>query len=155
MKNKGYTLTELVCVIVILAIAVTLTLSAIVPQMLRARKTSFIDEANAISKAAINKYTTEEVHSNKSDDVYIHDDNDDKYLGRVCYNLSSLKDKYVKRLSDKYDGSIEVCYSSKCMYRTKIWLTNGHFNLNGARDVVIMSDLKDSPKMIHNCGNKK
>ena len=78
-----------------------------------------------------------------------------KYLGRVCYNLSSLKDKYVKRLSDKYDGSIEVCYSSKCMYRTKIWLTNGHFNLNGARDVVIMSDLKDSPKMIHNCGNKK
>lgn len=155
MKNNGYTLTELVSVIVILAIAVTMTLAAIVPQMKRARRMSFIDEANAISKAAINKYTTEGIHTENEDDVYVHDEFNDEHLGKVCYNLDSIKNKYIKRLSDKYKGSVEVCYSSKCMYRTKIWLTNGHFELEAARDTVIMSDLKDNVEKLHNCGYKK
>jgi len=156
-RINGYTLTELVAVIVILVIAISMTIAAVLPQLIRAKKESFIDEANNISKSAINKFTNEGIAFDDEDDVYDHNENidEDEYIGRVCYNLDSLKNKYIKRLDSKYKGSVEVCYSSRCLYRTKIWLTNGKYYLDGARDVVIMSDLLDDTEKLYNCGNKK
>ena len=155
MNKNGYTLTELVAVIVILVIAISLTIASVLPQMIRAKKESFVDEANNIAQAAINKYTNEDVSDDDLDDLYNHDDEEnDIYIGRVCYSLESLKNKYVKRLSDDYVGSVEICYSSNCLYRTKVWLTNGKYYLDGARDTVIISDILDDAQKLNNCGNK-
>ena len=57
MKNKkGFTLVELLAVIVILAVIILIAVNAVLPQMNRARKNSFADEAMNYLKAAETKY---------------------------------------------------------------------------------------------------
>lgn len=150
--KKGYTITELASVLVVLTIIICITLAAVSPQIKRAKKESFINEANNIKNTAITKYTTEIINDEDLDDLYDHDD--EAYDGKVCYNLMDLNNKYIKRLGKDYKGSIEICYASTCKYRTKIWLTNGKFYLNEARDTVIMSDIEKKAKHIEKCGLK-
>ena len=150
--KKGYTIIELASVLVVLTIVICITLAAISPQIKRAKKESFINEANNIANTAITKYASEIINDDELDDLYDHED--EKYDGKVCYNLQSLNKKYLKRLGNDYKGSIEICYASTCKYRTKIWLTNGKFYLNASRDTVIMSDIEKKAKNIEKCGLK-
>lgn len=56
-NKKGFTLVELLAVIVILAVVVLIAMTAVVPQMNKARVESFITEANKFVQGATNYYT--------------------------------------------------------------------------------------------------
>lgn len=68
-KNvRGFTLVELLAVIVVLAIVMLLAVQAVFPQMIKARKNAFAIEANAAIDAAQSYYMTASLAKNLSVD---------------------------------------------------------------------------------------
>lgn len=150
MKN-GFTYLEMVvsvAIITILAIVVTLLIK---PHVSKAKDSTFIDDANTIVNAAISKYANDEMESDDGypDDIYIHDKNNDEFVGRVCYSLKSLK---LKNINDNYQGSVEICTASHCDYKTRIWLSNDKYYIDGAKDEIKKKDFKNHVLGINRCG---
>lgn len=155
MNKKGLTYIEMVCSLIIIVILVCITLFFLKPKLFYAKRNTFITQANNIVKAAVNKYTNDgnDDDNGYPDDIYVHTSNNDKYFGRVCYNLNSLKGKYLKKIDDSFQGSVEICNLSSCKYKTKIWLSNDEYYLNGVEDNVKKRDLTDRVIGINRCGN--
>lgn len=131
MKNrKGFTLVELLAVVVILIILSLITIALTTKITERGKINAFIDEANTFAKAAYNKYTSDKQLDNPSrDDLF-----NGTRPGRVCYSIQDdLLDRYVtKDKKEKYSGSVEYCYASDCTYQYKLWFTDGKkFYING------------------------
>ena len=61
MKNKGFTLVELLAVIAILAILVILALPNVMNMYVRAKKNTFLTEAQNVIKLASNKFIEESI----------------------------------------------------------------------------------------------
>lgn len=124
MKNKkGFTLVEILAVIILLIIITLIGIFAINKYTERSKLTAFVKEANTFAKAAENKFLND-----KNLDVSLRSDlyNGTK-PGRVCYSIyDDLLDTYVvKDKKYKYTGSIELCYGDDCTYQYKLWLTDG------------------------------
>lgn len=153
-NNLGFTYIEMVVALIIITVLVCVSIYFIKPNLSWASKNTFIDQANNISKAAITKFTNDGMEDDDGypDDIYKHDYYNDSYKGRVCYNLSSLRDKYIKKLDKNYQGSVEVCYGSDCTYKTKIWLSNDKFYVDGITDNVTKKTLSDHVFGINRCG---
>lgn len=148
MKNsKGFTLVELLAVIIVLTVVILIALRAVIPQMEKGRRKAFTDEANTIGKAAINKYTADLQREDGSDDLFNGEE-----VNSVCYDFDTLKDTYIKKYDDSYKGSIEVCTSGKCGYMTKLWLTNGEYYISGSIDPITTFDISLTKINISNCG---
>ena len=154
MNKKGFTYIEMVCVLIVITVIVSVLIHLIHPKFLYAKESSFINEANNIVKAAINKYTadTNDVEDLYPGDIYHHKKNNDEYFGKVCYNIKSLEGKYLKKLSDSLQGSVEICTLSSCKNKTKIWLSNDKFYLAGAEGNVSKNDLTKHVLGINRCG---
>ena len=154
MSKKGFSHIEMVCSILVITIIVVIIIHLIHPKFLYAKESTFIGQANNIVKAAINKYTAD---SNDSDDVYPDDIYDhlgitDEHLGRICYNIKSLKGKYIEKLDKSFQGSVEICTLSTCKEKTKIWLSNDKYFLAGAEGNVTKNDLSKHVLGINRCG---
>ena len=78
-KKSGFTLVELLAVIVVLAILALLAIATTMPMMNRAKKNAFAVEASAYIKAAKQAYTV----GNMDD------------LTSACYDISYLNETYV------------------------------------------------------------
>lgn len=154
MKNKGFTYIEMVCALAVIVLLVSFTLYFIHPKFSWAKKNTFINQANNIVKAAINKYTSDANDDDEGipDDVFIHNQINDEYFGRVCYSLKSLKGKYIDKLDKSFQGSVEICNLSTCGYKTKIWLSNDKYYLDGASDSISKKDLSGNVLGINRCG---
>ena len=154
MNNKGLSYIEMVCSLIIIVILVCLTLWFVKPKLLKSKKSAFINQANTIAKAAITKYTNDnnDDEDGYPDDIYYHTKDNDEYFGRVCYSLKSLKGKYVKKIDDKFQGSVEICTLSSCEYKTKVWLSNDKYYIDGVADNVKKSDLTNNVLGINRCG---
>ena len=61
LKNKGFTLTELLAVIAILAIIATITVPTVINVLQDSRENAFKDNAMAISRAAQNYYASSSI----------------------------------------------------------------------------------------------
>lgn len=155
MNNRGFSYVEMVCAIIVIVILVCVSLYFIHPKFLYARENTFLSQANNIVKAAINKYTNDSQEDSDiyPDDLYPHDIVNDEYRGRVCYSLKSLKGKYIEKIDDSFQGSVEICTSSNCKYKTKIWLSNDKFFIDGAQDNVTKKQLVKHVLGINHCGN--
>ncbi|MBR5663036.1 MAG: hypothetical protein IKX00_05295 [Bacilli bacterium] len=154
MNNKGFNRIEMVCSILVISIIVAVIIHLLHPKFIYAKESTFIGQANNIIKAAINKYTSD---SNESDEIYPDDvynelNISDKFVGRVCYNIKSLKGKYLEKLDSSYQGSIEICTLSDCKEKTKIWLSNDKYFLSGAEGNVSKKDLAKHVLGINHCG---
>ena len=103
-NKKGFTLVELLAVIVILAVVILIAVTAVIPRMNNAKKKAFIDEAliymNSISDAAVVNEGTE------------------------CFNISDLGE-YVEQTKDGYSGAIYVNEDGN----VTINITNGTYYL--------------------------
>lgn len=98
MKNKkGFTLVELLAVIVILAVIILIAINAVLPQMAKARKNSFADEVMNYGNGAVNKYV--------SDNADEDDTTGDIGTG-VCYTLKQLHGEYVSKNDSSYTGIV-------------------------------------------------
>lgn len=124
MKNrKGFTLVEILAVIILLIIITLISIFAINKYTERSKLNAFIKEANTFAKAAESKFLNDKnLDTSLRSDLY----NGTK-PGRVCYSIyDDLLDTYVvKDKKYKYTGSIELCYGSDCTYQYKLWLTDG------------------------------
>ena len=101
MKNKkGFTLVELLAVIVILAVIILIAINAVLPQMAKARKNSFADEVMNYAKAAETKY----VSDNADDETTTTGD----IKTGVCYMLKDLHGEYVSKNDSSYTGIVII-----------------------------------------------
>ena len=129
-NNKGFTLVELMAVVIILVFLSLMSIALVSKISERSRIQAFLKEANTFAKAGLNKYYEDKLLDPHSRDDIYHGEVD----GKVCYSIhDNLLDKYVvKDKSSKYSGSVEVCYKEGCTYQTKIWFTNGKkYYVNG------------------------
>lgn len=129
-NNKGFTLVELLAVIVILAVIILIAVNAIIPQMNKARKNSVYDEALTVAKAAETYYVAENVDGtgistkiNKSGNA-----NHEK----MCVTIDTLKNGYIKKNSSAFTGVVvlEENANGDDAVAT-VYLTNGKYYVNG------------------------
>ena len=109
MKNKGFTLVELLAVIAILALLVIIALPNVLKMFNQAKKDTFLTEAKTIYKEISKKYISEAMKGNKISDI----SNDNNKL-----ELESNALKYNVKLND--DGSIK-----------KFEVSNGNYCISG------------------------
>ncbi len=99
MKNnkKGFTLVELLAVIVILAVVILIAVTAVIPRMRNAKKSAFKDEALAFVKAAEEAYVSTQMESSTG-------------TGTTCFTVATLTDAnngYIELKGGKsYAGKI-------------------------------------------------
>ena len=109
MKNKGFTLVELLAVIAILAILVIIALPNVLKMFNQAKKDTFLTEAKTIYKEISKKYISETMRGNK---ISIISNTNNKL------DLESNNLKYKVKLNN--DGSIK-----------KFEVSNGTYCLSG------------------------
>ncbi len=126
-RNKnGFTLVELLAVIVILAVIVLVATNNVGEAMTKARKNALAIEGNNAVKGAKEAYQ-----------IAILDG--DITTGTACFSLSYLYNKgYFDKGSgtgsggDNYTGSVLVQPDSgKATYTYKFWISNGSYVFNG------------------------
>lgn len=140
INKKGFTLVELLSVLILLIVLVTIAILNLMPTLDKSKKKAFIDEAYVMSEGVMNKYNDDRIAKNYSSDMF-HGRN----ATRKCYPIKTLIGKYVNKNDDDYHGSIEVCSSDDCTYTTKLWLTDGEYYLNGVavNDELTFNDIDD------------
>ena len=89
-NNKGFTLVELLAVIVILAVIILIAVNAVLPQMRKARRNSFVTEAINFAKAAETAYVSDQISGQS----------------HTCYTIKYLQSKYVTKADESYDGYV-------------------------------------------------
>lgn len=151
MKKNGFTLIELLSVIVLLILMIGIAVINLDNSFNNGRKKSLLDEAAVYSEGALNKHATDKVNESYYNDLYA-----DKVSGKRCYSIKSLNGKYVSKNNDKYAGSVEVCYGDSCSYKTKIWLTDGEYYVNGkiSDDELSLNDISSTKntEYFESCG---
>ena len=130
MKNfnkKGFTLVELLCVIVILSVIVLIATNAVVPMADSAKKQVLAMEANSLVKAAQTLYIQESSSSSK------------------CYSYDEIIDwGLIEKNDEAYTGSISIEVGEDGNYTYKIWLSNGQYMINGVTPDVTSDDVEAS-----------
>lgn len=125
LNRKGFTLVELLSVIVILSVVVLIATNAVVPMMGSAKKQVFATEANEIIKHAWTLYG-----KNGS--------------GTKCYSYQEILDNGTLSKNDEnYTGSVLIENNDgKMTY--KIWLSNGTHMIDGKVADVSPDDVIES-----------
>lgn len=122
IKNKnGFTLVELLAVIVILAVIILIASSNVGGIMNDARKNALAIEGNRLIDAAKNAYQMDILNGNVT-------------TGSKCYNLQTLYDEglFSKGSKDKYTGSVLVSPDSSGKIITyTFWISNGSYRVVG------------------------
>ena len=130
MKNlnrKGFTLVELLSVIVILSVIVLIATNAVVPMADSAKKQVLAMEANTLVRAAQTLYVRESSSSS------------------TCYTYDELIDAdLIEKDDEAYTGSISIEVDSEGDYSYKIWLSNGQYIINGVTPDVTVDDVEAS-----------
>ena len=96
MKNKkGFTLVELLAVIVILAVVILIAVTAVIPRMNNAKKNAFVDEAQAYVKAAQEAAVAYQVDNPGGS-------------APTCVKVSYLNGNYIEKKGTAYTGYITL-----------------------------------------------
>ena len=140
INNKGFTLIELMGVIVIILLMSVMAINTYNKISVKNEQKVFIDEAITISEGAQNKYADDRLNKDYSQDLY-----NGKVDGKYCYSIEySLKNKFIRKYDSDYVGSVEVC--PDCDVKTKMWLTDGEYYINGANPLTVKrSNLTKNP----------
>jgi len=113
MKKKGFTLVELLSVIVILSVVVLIATNAVVPMMSNAKKQVLATEANKFIATAKTLYVNE------------------KQSGTKCYTYDEvINSGLIEKSDEAYTGSFLIT-SENGKYTYKIWLSNGTNMVDG------------------------
>ena len=135
MNNKGFTLTEILAVIFIIMILSLFAFTNHIKSLNNGKIKTFLNEVATISDGALNKYADDRLNKNFSNNLF-----QGTSTTKACYVFkSALKDEFVTKYSDDYVGSVEVCYGTDCDYKTKVWLTNGEYYINGKVTDLLLS----------------
>lgn len=115
-NKKGFTLVELLAVIVILAVVVLIAMTAVVPQMNKARVEAFVTEANKYIQAATNYYTDSQLSGTGMAST------------GGCVKIATLNNGYIDKKDAKYKGYVNVTINTDGTTSYSILLDNGNFH---------------------------
>lgn len=126
MKKNGFTLVELLAVIIIIGLIFLLAVTNVIPVFRKSKTKGFINDAITLAEAARIKYK-DDILNSVDDDLFAGN-----ISGKKCYSIENdLVGTYASNLNTSLQGSVEVCYGSSCTYDTKVWLTNGNMFIDG------------------------
>ena len=135
MNRKGFTLVELLAVIVILAILMVAAGAAVMSTLNNARVNTFKNEALSAISIADNMYTEISMNPVESRKYLKNNDGDASYKG-MCVTLNGLVlNGYLNKELENGEGLrgvvlIEVPFNGGATKRS-IWITNGTYALTG------------------------
>ena len=139
-NQKGFTLVELLAVIVILAVIILIAINAVLPQMTKARKNSFADEVMNYAKAAETKY----VSDSQDDEAQVGN-----ITEGICYNLKTpnygLHGEYVSKNDDSYTGIVVIKKQADSnLYDKYVFIASSKYsyNSNDRQDGTLSNPLK-------------
>ena len=138
MKNKGFTLVELLAVIAILAILVIIALPNVLKMFNDSKKNSFLTEAKTVYSEVSKKYISESMKGNKL--TYVSSEDDTKL------DMTGKKLQYCVLLNA--DGSVKSMKVSNGEWIAELPSGKKITDLNS-------SDLKDGNLDNEECGPKK
>ena len=123
LNNKGFTLVELLAVIVILAVVMLIGVTAVGPLMSKAEKSALASEGVGLVNAAKTAYQAEQMNSNSKI----------KATSTVCFDVDWLVAKkfWEKGSTQGYSGSVLVSYASGT-YSYYFWIGNDTYILGKA-----------------------
>lgn len=123
MRNnkKGFTLVELLAVIVILAVVMLVGITSIGPLMANSRKSALRSDGLDLMNAAKTAYQAEALKTSPAFTA----------TATVCMSLDWLKKEGYTENKQNYKGSVLVTYSSG-QYSYKYWIANGTYAFLGA-----------------------
>lgn len=125
-NRKGFTLVELLSVIVILSVVVLIATNAVVPMMNNAKKQVLATEANKFIAAAKSLYVNEGA------------------TGTKCYTYDQIMDSgLIEKNDEAYTGSFLI-EENNGKYTYKIWLSNGTNMVDGKAPDITSEDVIDS-----------
>lgn len=151
MRNnkKGFTLVELLAVIVILAVVMLIGITAIGPLMANSRKSALKSDGLDLMNAAKTAYQAEALKTSPAFTA----------TSTVCMSLNWLKKEGYTEAKSGYKGSVLVTYSGG-QYSYTYWITNGVYAYLGANsdtgydDSAKVKDYDDSQDTtLTTCGN--
>ena len=129
MKNlnkKGFTLVELLSVIVILSVVVLIATNAVVPMMGSAKKQVLATEANRIYAAAKTLYVQK------------------GSIGTKCFTYDEIINAgLIEKNDEAYTGSFLI-EENNGKYTYKIWLSNGTNMVDGKSPDITSDDVIES-----------
>ena len=136
-KKKGFTLVELLAVIVVLAVVILIAVTAVIPRINSAKKKALFDEALVYLKAAKEAYTFDSELLNASS----------------CTNITDLNGKYINKSNEEYKGAIKTEYNNGVMSQT-INLTDGRYFISGSDNITVDDILESAPDdFLFSCGD--
>ena len=147
MRNtKGFTLVELLAVIVILAVVMTIAVSMVGPLMTRARKGALGEEGLSLIDKAKDAYQLEQMKPSGAV----------KSTSSVCFSLTWLhnNDYFEKGSDNGYSGSVLVTYENK-KYTYTFWISNGVYTFNNiSQQGYDYEQAQDGGSASEDCGGK-
>lgn len=130
LNKSGFTLVELLSVIVILSVIVLIATNAVVPMADSARKQVLAMEANTLVTAAQTLYVQNSASIS------------------VCYSYEELiASGLIDKDDESYTGSISIEVGDNGNYTYKIWLSNGQYIVNGITPDVTSDDVEASAEV--------
>lgn len=150
-QSKGFTLVELLAVIVILAVIILIAINAVLPQMTKARKNSFADEVMNYAKAAETKYV--------ADSAQETDDEEEDITKGVCYTLEELNGEYVSKNDSNYSGIVIIKQNAQktTLFDKFVYIANKKYNYsstNSSEELTGAKALKKISNVNINDGGK-
>lgn len=139
MNKKGFTLVELLAVIVILAVLILIAITAILPQMEKARKSSFADEVELYAKAAETKYVSDQTSDENTTG---------NIVTGICYEIAdddeskALTGEYISKKDSAYSGIVIIKKKSSTsnQFEKFAYITNGKYYYNSSTTTTLPSE---------------
>ena len=126
LNKKGFTLVELLAVIVVLAVIMLLAVNAVIPQMNKARKNAFVTEAQTFIGGAETYVLNKQMGGAAVTDI-------------DCVDLDDLMPEYVEE-KEGYSGIVEISGLSDGNPVYTIYVTNGKYYINGKTSKDLAAD---------------
>ena len=127
MKNqKGFTLVELLAVIVILAVVILIAVTAVIPRMNDARKGAFADEAMEYIKGAQEAYVESQMEGAS---------------GTTCFTVAWLNKYKIDKKESGYTGFVEISTEAATEGQGTAYIKNSKYMVDGESGTISKSDV--------------
>ncbi len=127
MNKKGFTLVELLAVIVILAVIILVAMNAVIPQMSKARKGAFLTEIETFVKGAEAYYQAESIKGSA-----VTGCTSTGGVTECCIDIDSIKNNYIKKADPNYIGSIKIKINADNTAEYSAYMSNGTYRFAGS-----------------------